>query len=124
MPSGTPTPGASTPWIGTAASPRRQGSFKYFLNVVPTEYFPLSGKTIHTFQYSVTEYFTSFHDDQAVKLPGIHFKYDMSAIAVKLREQKVGFLHFLTRMCATIGGAFALTSMANSWVDRITSGFR
>ena len=121
---GDPYPGSVNPLDRYRRITSSPGSFKYFLNVVPTEYFPLSGKTIHTFQYSVTEYFTSFHDDQAVKLPGIHFKYDMSAIAVKLREQKVGFLHFLTRMCATIGGAFALTSMANSWVDRITSGFR
>ena len=77
------------------------------------------GTVVHTFQYSVTEYFTRFGDD-SMKLPGVHFKYDMSAIAVKLREKKTRFLHFLTRMCATIGGAFALTSMANAWVYRLT----
>ena len=99
------------------------GSYKYYLKVVPTEYVYLNRTTIHTFQYSVTEYFTNFGTDN-MKLPGIHFKYDMSAIAVKLRESKVSFLHFMTRLCATIGGAFALTSMANSWVDRLLSRIR
>ncbi len=58
-----------------------------------------------------------------LRLCAISTRYDMSAIAVKLREKKTSFLHFLTRLCATIGGAFALTSLANSWVYRITSKF-
>lgn len=76
------------------------------------------GTVTHTFQYSVTEYFTQFGAD-VTKLPGIHFKYDMSPIAVKLKEDKVGFLHFITRLCATIGGAFALTSLANNFAHRL-----
>lgn len=90
------------------------GSFKYFLKLVPTEYVYRNGRTIHTFQYSVTEYFTKNEVELRRSLPGIHFKYDMSAIAVKLREKKVSWLHFFVRICATIGGTFALTKFMNT----------
>ena len=119
---GEPYPGSINPLDRYNRITEEPGSFKYFLKVVPTEYVHLNGTVVHTFQYSVTEYYSKFGSDEMM-LPGIHFKYDMSAIAVKLRERKTSFLHFLTRLCATIGGAFALTSLANSWVYRITSKF-
>ncbi|UPQ98893.1 endoplasmic reticulum vescicle transporter [Chloropicon primus] len=112
---GEPYPGSVNPLDQYHRIIESPGSYKYYLQVVPTEYVYLNRSVVHTFQYSVTEYFTKFGDDM-MKLPGIHFKYDMSAIAVKLREKKVSFLHYLTRLCATIGGAFALTSLINSWV--------
>ena len=120
---GQPYPGSVNPLDHYRRIALQPGSYKYYLQVVPTEYLHLNRTTVHTFQYSVTEYFTKIGDD-VMKLPGIHFKYDMSAIAVKLRERKVSFLHFMTRLCATVGGAFALTSLANAWVHRITTGFR
>ena len=119
---GEPYPGSINPLDRYNRITEEPGSFKYFLKVVPTEYVHLDGTVVHTFQYSVTEYYSKFGSDEMM-LPGIHFKYDMSAIAVKLKERKTSFLHFLTRLCATIGGAFALTSLANSWVYRITSKF-
>jgi hypothetical protein len=112
---GEPFPGIFNPLDHYRRINKHSGSYKYFLKVIPTEYVHLNGSVMHTFQYSVTEYFTQFGSD-VTKLPGIHFKYEMSPIAVKLKEEKVGFLHFITRLCATIGGAFALTSMANNLV--------
>ena len=120
---GEPYPGSFNPLDHYRRITKHPGSYKYFLKIVPTEYVDLSRRVIHTFQYSVTEYFTKFGTD-VTKLPGIHFKYDMSPIAMKLTERKVSFLHFLTRLCATIGGAFALTSLANSWTHRLIHGSR
>ena len=118
---GDPYPGSVNPLDNYHRVNQEPGSYKYYLKVVPTEYVYLNSSTVHTFQYSVTEYWTKFLDD-SMKLPGIHFKYDMSAIAVKLREKKTGFFHFLVRLCATIGGCFALTSFANGLADRIVRG--
>lgn len=71
-----------------------------------------SGKRVHTFQYSVTEYFLPY-DENINFMSAIRFKYETSAIAVILKETKTSFFHFITKISATIGGAFALTSLAN-----------
>ena len=36
---------------------QKRGTYQYFLKVVPTEYTYLSGKTVETNQFSVTEHF-------------------------------------------------------------------
>ena len=110
------------------------GTFKYFLKVwlgsqgrtrsgtaaltclpsfqvVPTEFYFLKGRGISTNQYSVTEYFTpSSPADTA--LPAVFFLYDLSPITVSIEEKHRNLSHFLTRLCAVLGGTFALTGSA------------
>ena len=38
--------------------------------------------------------------------------YDISPIVVTVNDRPPSFLHFLVRMCAVIGGVFAITSKA------------
>ena len=44
--------------------------------------------------------------------------YDISPIVVTVNDRPPSFLHFLVRMCAVIGGVFAITSEApwDLWV--------
>jgi hypothetical protein len=35
--------------------------------------------------------------------------YDLSPITVTIKEERRSFLHFITRLCAVLGGTFALT---------------
>lgn len=44
-------------------------------------------------------------------LAAVYFLYDLSPITVTIREERRSFLHFLTRLCAVLGGTFALTGM-------------
>lgn len=39
----------------------------------------------------------------------VFFVYDISPISVTIREERRHFGHFLTRICAVIGGVFAVT---------------
>jgi hypothetical protein len=39
-------------------------------------------------------------------LPGVFFMFDISPILVQLSEQRRSFLHFLTGVCAIVGGVF------------------
>lgn len=39
----------------------------------------------------------------------VYFLYDLSPITVTIKEERRSFLHFLTRLCAVLGGTFALT---------------
>uniref|UniRef100_A0A061RHV7 Endoplasmic reticulum-golgi intermediate compartment protein 3-like n=1 Tax=Tetraselmis sp. GSL018 TaxID=582737 RepID=A0A061RHV7_9CHLO len=91
------------------------GAFKYFLKVVPTEYHFLSGATMKTNQYSVNEYFHNIGHNEG-SLPSVQFSYDLSAIAVSIRERRRSLAHFAVQVCAVVGGAFAITGMIDRWV--------
>lgn len=93
----------------------KSGIFKYFLKVVPTDYTFASGKKLATNQYSVTEYFSEV-DSRSNTLPAVYFLYDLSPIVVNITENQRNFFHFLSRLCAVLGGTFALTGMLDRWV--------
>lgn len=91
------------------------GAFKYFLKVVPTAYRHLDGENVVTNQYSVTEYFTPTYPGDGT-LPAVYFLYDLSPITVTITERRRNFFHFITRLCAVLGGTFALTGMLDRWI--------
>jgi endoplasmic reticulum-Golgi intermediate compartment protein 3 len=39
----------------------------------------------------------------------VYFLYDLSPITVTIKEERRNFLHFITRLCAVLGGTFAMT---------------
>ncbi|XP_026383284.1 endoplasmic reticulum-Golgi intermediate compartment protein 3-like [Papaver somniferum] len=97
------------------------GTFKYYIKVVPTEFRYLSKDVIPTNQFSVTEYFSQINE-QDRNWPAVYFLYDLSPITVTIREERRSFLHFITRLCAVLGGTFALTGMLDRWMYRILEG--
>ncbi|XAR62174.1 hypothetical protein NMG60_11016826 [Bertholletia excelsa] len=116
------------------------GMYQYFIKVVPTVYTDFSGHTIQSNQISVTEHFRSVGAGQLQAFPGVFFFYDLSPIKVtrKLKyigykladpeqdltnqtlvtftEGHVSFLHFLTNVCAIIGGVFTVSGILDSFV--------
>jgi len=92
------------------------GMFMYYIKIVPTTYSHLTSITAtQTNQYSVTEHYrvTSAKDGQG--LPGVFFFYELSPIMVSISETRQGLLHFLTQLCAILGGVFTIAGM----VDRL-----
>ncbi|KAL0322919.1 UNVERIFIED_CONTAM: Endoplasmic reticulum-Golgi intermediate compartment protein 3 [Sesamum angustifolium] len=90
------------------------GTFKYYIKIVPTEYKYISKEVLPTNQFSVTEYFSPINEfDRA--WPAVYFLYDLSPITVTIREERRSFLHFITRLCAVLGGTFALTAAIPLW---------
>ncbi|KAH9756636.1 Endoplasmic reticulum vesicle transporter protein [Citrus sinensis] len=79
------------------------GMYQYFIKVVPTVYTDVSGHTIQSNQFSVTEHFRSSEQGRLQTLPGVFFFYDLSPIKVTFTEEHVSFLHFLTNVCAIVG---------------------
>ena len=117
---------APRPWLGCAGPLRPQvregedsGTFKYFLKLVPTAMFHAGARhPQHTHQYSVTEYFSpAAVAGGEVSVPAIYFVYDFSPITVNIRERRRSGLHFLTRVCAVVGGVFAVTGIVDRWVQ-------
>jgi hypothetical protein len=83
--------------------------------VVPTVYEPLSGATIDSQQFSAADFTQAPSDpeDHMRIHPGVWFKFDFSAIMVRLVETHRSFLHFVTSLCAILGGIFALSGIVD-----------
>ncbi|TVU32096.1 hypothetical protein EJB05_23814 [Eragrostis curvula] len=94
------------------------GTFKYYIKVVPTEYRYLSKQVLPTNQFSVTEYFVPIRPTDRA-WPAVYFLYDLSPITVTIKEERRNFLHFITRVCAVLGGTFAMTGMLDRWMYQL-----
>lgn len=90
--------------------------YHYFLKVVPTFYTDIFGSTIKTNQYSVLEYITPINMWGGSTVPGVFFTYDLSPIRVDLKESSKSFLHFLTNLCAIVGGVFTVASLVDAFL--------
>ncbi|RWR74841.1 Endoplasmic reticulum vesicle transporter [Cinnamomum micranthum f. kanehirae] len=98
-------------WTQQASS----GMYQYFIKVVPTIYTDIRGRKIQSNQFSVTEHL-SIADGYPQRLPGVFFFYDFSPIKVIFTEGNVSLLHFLTNICAIIGGVFAVAGIIDAFV--------
>ena len=76
-----------------------------------------AGKKIHSNQYSLTEYYSPVHKGE-VQLPAIYFLYDLSPIVVAIKDARASFAHLLVRLCAVIGGVFAITGGLSAFHSR------
>ncbi|CAL0318306.1 unnamed protein product [Lupinus luteus] len=106
-------PGLVNPLDGVkwVQGPNR-GIYQYFIKVVPTIYTDIRGRVTKSNQYSVTEHFMS--SEQQGAIPGVFFVYDISPIKVTFKEEHISFLHFLTNICAIIGGIFTIAGIVDA----------
>jgi len=114
---GTDFPGQTNPLDDVwTYSPGGAAVSRYFLKVVPTTYQFLNGQTVHTNQFSVTQYFKPL-DLSATRAmtPRVSFTFELTPLKVKKTEQRGGsFLGFLTRSAAVIGGIFTVAGILDS----------
>ncbi|XP_074656982.1 endoplasmic reticulum-Golgi intermediate compartment protein 3-like [Tubulanus polymorphus] len=94
--------------------------YQYFVKIVPTTYVKANGNTVYTNQYSVTKHkkkvTTTFGGAGEHGLPGVFVQYELSPMMVKYTEKRRSFLHFLTGVCAIIGGVFTVAGLIDSFI--------
>uniref|UniRef100_A0A8C3K274 Endoplasmic reticulum-Golgi intermediate compartment protein n=1 Tax=Calidris pygmaea TaxID=425635 RepID=A0A8C3K274_9CHAR len=91
--------------------------FQYFVKVVPTVYMKVDGEVVRTNQFSVTRHekiANGLLGDQG--LPGVFVLYELSPMMVKLTEKHRSFTHFLTGVCAIVGGIFTVAGFIDSLI--------
>lgn len=86
------------------------------MKVVPTTYAPLGAPVLSTNQFSVTEHFRSITSREGQGLPGVFFFYELSPIMVQFAETRKSLLHFLTQLCAILGGVFTVMGIVDRFV--------
>ncbi|XP_066148144.1 endoplasmic reticulum-Golgi intermediate compartment protein 2 [Euwallacea fornicatus] len=91
----------------------------YFIEVVPTTVKTFLN-TISTYQYSVKELTRPInHDKGSHGIPGIYFKYDMSALRVTVSQERDHLGMFLARLCAIVGGVYVCSGIVNNIVQLV-----
>ncbi|XP_041576114.1 endoplasmic reticulum-Golgi intermediate compartment protein 3 isoform X2 [Taeniopygia guttata] len=91
--------------------------FQYFVKVVPTVYRKVDGEVVRTNQFSVTQHekiANGLLGDQG--LPGVFVLYELSPMMVKLTEKHRSFTHFVTGVCAIVGGIFTVAGFIDSLI--------
>lgn len=97
--------------------------YQYYIKVVSTDVQTSDLKT-KTFQYSVTQKDREIdHSKGSHGTPGIHFKYEIDAIAVKVVEESVPISSLLIRICGIIGGVYATSGFLATFTSIILDIF-
>ncbi|KAH9603159.1 hypothetical protein KSS87_018605 [Heliosperma pusillum] len=92
------------------------GMYQYFVKVVPTVYTDKKGHNIQSNQFSVTEHLRNLDSGHYQAVPGVFFFYDLSPVKVTFMEKGMSFLHFMTNVCAIVGGTFTVAGITDSFV--------
>ncbi|KAI0495483.1 hypothetical protein KFK09_021784 [Dendrobium nobile] len=90
--------------------------FPGVVNPLDGVYNDINGQKIQSNQFSVTEHFRADEVGRVQALPGVFFFYDLSPIKVIFTEGHVPFLHFLTNVCAIVGGIFTVSGIVDAFV--------
>jgi hypothetical protein len=91
--------------------------FQYYLKIVPTTYARADGNVFLTNQYSVTRHqkVVSLMSGES-GMPGVFFTYELAPFMVKYSEKEKSLGHFLTGLCAIIGGIFTVAGILDKLV--------
>ncbi|XP_057308696.1 endoplasmic reticulum-Golgi intermediate compartment protein 3-like isoform X2 [Hydractinia symbiolongicarpus] len=115
---GVPIPNVQNPLDGTNVS-AESGSlmYQYFVKIVPTVYKKLSGEVVWSNQYSFTKHRRPVRQMSGEHgLPGFFVLYELSPMLVQYTEKRRSFMHFLTGVCAIIGGVFTVAGLIDSMI--------
>ena len=113
---GSPIPGVSNPLDGLSVfSDTNSLMYQYFVKIVPSVYKKLGGEVVWSNQYSFTKHqrpvrqLTGEHG-----LPGLFVLYELSPMLIQYSEKRRSFMHFLTGVCAIVGGVFTVAGLVDS----------
>lgn len=96
---------------------KTQMMFQYYVKIVPTTYVKVDSKILNTNQYSVTKHSKVVGGTTGESgLPGVFVIYEISPMMVKYTEKQRSFMHFLTGVCAIIGGVFTVAGIIDSMI--------
>ncbi|CAG9841113.1 unnamed protein product [Diabrotica balteata] len=115
---GDPSPGIVHPLEGDElVGDYGRTLFNYFIEVVPTKVNTFL-TSVNTYQYSVKAISRPInHDKGSHGIPGLFFKYDVSALRVAVKQERDSLGTFLARLCSIVGGVFVCSGIINAVVQ-------
>ena len=99
-----------------------QYHYEYHLDIVPTIYQKYSSsKEERSYQMAVSQH---FQEAPPGHMPAAFFRYQLSPITVKFSRERTSFLHFLTYVCAIVGGVYSVAGVVNRMVYKAVVGIQ
>jgi len=100
-------------------SPSYGATYEHYMQVVLTSVEPTSNPTA---RFDAYEYTVQSHAyDTTDAYASAKFTYKMSPIQIVVTEKPKPFFHFLTAMCAVVGGIFTVAGIIDSMVHQVAS---
>jgi len=99
-------------------------SHDYTMKIVPTLYENAAGHTVVSYQYTYAyrSHISFGHGGRVI--PALWFKYDLNPITVRYHESRPPLYHFLTTICAIVGGTFTVAGIIDSCIFSATEIFK
>jgi len=99
-------------------------SHEYIMRIVPTTYEELNQNKLVAYQYTYAyrSHISFGHGGRVV--PALWFRYDLNPITVRYHETRPPLYHFLTTVCAIVGGTFTVAGIIDSCIFSATEIFR
>merc|ERR1711972_685593 len=99
-------------------------SHEYVMRIVPTTYEDISGSKLVAYQYTYAyrSHISFGHGGRVI--PALWFKYDLNPITVRYHETRPPIYHFLTTVCAIVGGTFTVAGIIDSCIFSATEIFK
>jgi len=94
----------------------KRRNYDYFIKLIP-HYFndAISDSKKTGYQFSMTSRSREF-DDTSEQMPIVIIHYDFSPISMVLNLESKSKLHFLTHVCAIVGGVYVIFSILNRFL--------
>ena len=90
--------------------------YVYFVKVIPYLLVDENWRSEQQYyQYSISMKYSQF-DGSNDDMPIIYMKYEFSPVTMKVTLKKRDYFHFLTHICAIIGGIFVVFSILNKFL--------
>lgn len=109
-----------------------QYMFQYFVKVVSNDFSTLDGHHVSSHQYSYSSHTRdvgeAYHTKNAEGVetthgldarPGVFFNIEVSPMQIIHTEKRKPFAHFLTTLCAIVGGVLTVASLVDSAVYKV-----
>ena len=93
-------------------------SHEHYMKILPTRHWLSDQVAVESFRYTTNSHATTLkknsnnNNDDDVKRE-VRITYDISPLVVEYRDETVPFYHFMTNLCAVIGGVYALIGFAD-----------
>ncbi|XP_065883405.1 endoplasmic reticulum-Golgi intermediate compartment protein 1-like [Dysidea avara] len=101
-----------------------QLSHDYYMKLVPTIYRPVSGDKLSGYQYTYAYKGYGLQGGYQRMIPAIWFRYDLSPLTVQYTDRRKPVYHFITMICAIVGGTFTVAGIIDAIVFNASEVFR
>ncbi|EPY31860.1 COPII vesicle protein [Strigomonas culicis] len=102
-----------SPLDGQKAVENHPHLFQYFLDIIPTTY---EGTIFSSHTYQFTSQMSTTHSNKNM-MAAVFFQYQVSPLSVKYSAGRVSFTHFLTYLCAIVGGVFTVCGLMSRFIQ-------